>query len=316
MRPHRDRKRPRYAESPQSPESPNAAFVDDSESEMASAEPQRKRTRYTDEPHQQQLSYHFGSGGGISLALPQPAATPPPPPPVAASFLASGSPPSALQQTPAPRARRPSNPLHRVGGSYTLETAGLSLPTNLTPNEASRRQTEIERELAFQAANPPALPASTIADLPPKPATEDWVMFPEDPISDEQRRAIEAENNRIAATNQRIERERNNQAAKKSRQKRLEALDNTRLILNDRAAECDWWRMRAMALGATASDWDLLPRQIKKSMVKVIEERVAVVDQRNEEIRKQDEARKRLERTRARTARKEGRDAASPAAEI
>ncbi|KAF7546588.1 hypothetical protein G7Z17_g8335 [Cylindrodendrum hubeiense] len=309
MRPHRDRKRPSYAESP------DDASIDDSDGEMASAEPQRKRVRYMEESPQQQLSYRIGNAMPMPmpLAMPQPVATTPPPAPL--SFLASASPSATLQQTSPPRARRPSNPLHRVGGSYTLETAGLGVPNNLPHNEIRRRQGEIERELAFQAANPPALPASTIADLPPKPATEDWVSFPDDPIPDEQRLAIEAENNRIAATNQRIERERNNQAAKKSRQKRLEALDNTRIILNDRAAECDWWRMRAMALGASVSDWNLLPKQIKDGMVKVIEDRIAVVDQHNENARKQEEARKRLERTRARAARKEGRNAASPASE-
>ncbi|KAH7136516.1 hypothetical protein EDB81DRAFT_902472 [Dactylonectria macrodidyma] len=305
MRPQRETKRPRYAESPESPD-PEAS-IEESEPTMTSLEPQRKRTRYNEESPQQQMGYRIAATG-LPLALPHHAS----PTPAPASYITSSSPSSARAQTATPLAQRSSNAPQLIGGSYTLQAAGLSIPTNIPAQEMRRRQAEMERELAYQEANPPALPMSQIPDLPPKPTAEDWVPFPDEPIPENEHRRIEAENNRIAKTNQRIERERNNQAAKKSRQKRLEALGNSQRITYDRSASGDWWRLRAMALGASASDYDEVPQQIKDGMVKVIEQRVTAVDEENENIRKQEEARKRIDRTRARAARKGEREASTP----
>ncbi|KAH7160239.1 hypothetical protein B0J13DRAFT_617020 [Dactylonectria estremocensis] len=298
MRPQRENKRPRYAESP---ESPDSAAIEESEATMTSELPQRKRTRYEESPRQQ-LGYRLAPTG-LPLALPLLASPTPGP----SSYMTSASPSSARAQTATPLAQRLANAPLLIGGSYTLETAGLAIPPNIPINERLRRQAEMGRELAFQEANPPALPASRIGDLPPKPAAQDWIPFPKEMTKKEEDEIVDL-NNEIAKINQRIERERNNQAAKKSRQKRLEALGDTRLILNGCSAECSWWRMRAMAGGASANEWDLVPQQVKDGMVKTIEQRVAAVDEVNETARKQEEARKRLDRTKARAALKEEHD--------
>lgn len=145
--------------------------------------------------------------------------------------------PLTRSRTQAQRASTTGEMERRVGGA-TFERAGLALPDNLTAAEQNRRLAELDRELRYQSSNPPILPISQVKEVDPKPFTEDWVSFPDD-VDDKERKRIEAENNRIAAINQDIERDRNNQAAKKSREKRLEALKNTRTILNAKCAECD-----------------------------------------------------------------------------
>ncbi|KAK7422242.1 hypothetical protein QQX98_001765 [Neonectria punicea] len=313
MRPSREKKRPFYAESPDS----DAADDTNGSPEpgMASTDAPRKRNRLFDESQQQQLQHQQQQltyrPNNMSLVLPQQASTPPPAiPPFGVSALnlpSSHISPASLVSPPNSRIDRSHAPHVSVGG-FPAEAASLVIPGNLTPNEFHRRANEMERELAYQRANPPALPKSDIPELPEKPPSEPWRRFPNN-VTPEQRRAIEAENNRIATTNQRIERERNNQAAKKSRMKRLEALERTRRILNDRSAECDWWRLKAMSLGASVSEWDNLPDEIKMNMVDEIKDRVQAMDSLLEEDKRDQETRRRTARNKARAALKESREA-------
>ncbi|KPM43579.1 hypothetical protein AK830_g2941 [Neonectria ditissima] len=318
MRSSREKKRQFYAESP------NSDAEDTKESPgpgMASTDAPRKRSRLFNDQQQhqpqqqQQLTY---CPNNLGLALPQPANASPSIHPafgVSAINLPSQiSAASGILQTPNPRLDTSHIPRIRVGG-YTVDVANLVIPTNLTPGEFQRRVSEMEQELAYQKANPPALPRSDIPELPEKPPSEPWRRFPDD-VTPEQRQAIEAENNRIATTNQRIERERNNQAAKKSRMKRLEALERTRYLLNDRSAECDWWRLKAMSLGASVSEWDNLPEEVKSSMVNDIKDRVQEIDLLMEGDKRDEEARRRTARNKARAALKDNREASLDSSEF
>ncbi|KAK5998237.1 Xylanolytic transcriptional activator xlnR-like protein [Cladobotryum mycophilum] len=170
-------------------------------------------------------------------------------------------------------------------GGYPLETARLGIPPGLVAAEYRRRQIAIAHEL--------------VEDLPPKPYLKDFHKIP-DNISDRQRKRIEAANNEIAADHQRVERERNNQAAKKSRQTRMEALSNTRQMLNEKSAECAWFRMKILALGGSVDEWAMVPALVRDKMIREIDQRVKLVDAQNAEVKKKEDAKKRAERVKRR----------------
>ncbi|UKZ73554.1 hypothetical protein TrVFT333_001201 [Trichoderma virens FT-333] len=167
----------------------------------------------------------------------------------------------------------------RMGGC-SLDEMLLSIPQGLASAEHARRKDALQHEISFQERNPPILPPSQVQDLPPKPFIADFLKFP-DGISDLERLQIETRNNEIAAEHQKIDRQRNNQAAKKSRQARLEALNNTRVLLNEKTAECAWFRM-------------------KTRLVKEIDGRVKVVEGEIADVKKREEAKKRADRNKRR----------------
>ncbi|PNP52808.1 hypothetical protein THARTR1_06649 [Trichoderma harzianum] len=190
-------------------------------------------------------------------------------------------------------------------GSCSLDEMLLSIPQGLASAEHTRRKDALQHEIGFQERNPPVLPPSQVQDLPPKPFIADFLKFP-DGISDPERLQIEMRNNEIAAEHQKIDRQRNNQAAKKSRQARLEALSNTRVLLNEKTAECAWFRMKVLALGGSTADWNMVPAGVKTRLVKEIDGRVKVVEGEVADAKKREEAKKRADRNKRRAeARKE-----------
>ncbi|OPB38037.1 hypothetical protein A0O28_0011410 [Trichoderma guizhouense] len=190
-------------------------------------------------------------------------------------------------------------------GSCSLDEMLLSIPQGLASAEHTRRKDALQHEITFQERNPPILPPSQVQNLPPKPFIADFLKFP-DGISDPERLQIEMRNNEIAAEHQKIDRQRNNQAAKKSRQARLEALNNTRVLLNEKTAECAWFRMKVLALGGSTADWNVVPAGVKTRLVKEIDGRVKVVEGEVADAKKREEAKKRADRNKRRAeARKE-----------
>ncbi|QYS93942.1 hypothetical protein H0G86_001306 [Trichoderma simmonsii] len=213
---------------------------------------------------------------------------------------------STASQTPSrtQTIRSRTSPSLRMG-SFSLDEMLLSIPQGLASAEHTRRKDALQHEITFQERNPPILPPSQVQDLPPKPFIADFLKFP-DGISDPERLQIEMRNNEIAAEHQKIDRQRNNQAAKKSRQARLEALNNTRVLLNEKTAECAWFRMKVLALGGSTADWNIVPAGVKTRLVKEIDGRVKVVEGEVADAKKREEAKKRADRNKRRAeARKE-----------
>lgn len=184
-------------------------------------------------------------------------------------------------------------------GEVPFEDVKLSLPQDKLAQEQQAIKRKWQRELQRQEANPPALPPSRIPPLPPKEALEEYHEVPEGATEDEKQR-IRERNNVIAEQSQKIDRERNNQAAKKSRITRLEKLTNTREILNKKAAECDWMRLKVIQLGGDVAEWDNLEDRFKGRIVAKVQERVNACDQQLAEEKKREEQKKRAQRTRAR----------------
>ncbi|KAL6861106.1 hypothetical protein J3F83DRAFT_235219 [Trichoderma novae-zelandiae] len=241
--------------------------------------------------------FDVGEGSSSSFQLTQAQAmTQAPVPPMAET----GAPQAAASSSRAQANRRRSASCHVLRtDSCSLGDLGLEIPAGLTAAEQSRRKDGLKSEIEFHKNNPPVLPPSKVEDLPPKPFIPDFLRFPED-ITEEEQKEIEDENNRIAAQHQLIDRQRNNQAAKKSRQARLESLWNTREMLNAKSAECFWFRMKVIALGGSTEEWDEVPANVKARLVKEIDSRVKDNERQAADVKKAEEAKKRADRTRRR----------------
>jgi hypothetical protein len=189
-------------------------------------------------------------------------------------------------------------------GPIAFEDAKIFLPPGLGAQDQREIKDRWQRELKLQEDNPPALPPSRVAALPAKATAGEYVEVPEG-ASEKEKDRIRQYNNKIASESQRIDRERNNQAAKKSRETRLEALHNTRQILNRKSAECAWLRLKLISLGGDPTEWEAMDEFMRTRMVEKVAERVTASDQRLAEEKKKEEQRRRAERTKARLEAKE-----------
>ena len=184
-------------------------------------------------------------------------------------------------------------------GNTPLEHIGIQVPAGTAPGAATELKGKWNTEIERQKANPPALPRSQVNQLPPKVHVGDPVPFPHNGSEQEKQQAQEW-NDWLSSETQRVDRERNNRAAKKSRETRLEALQRTRRMLNEAAAERDWLRLKLIQLGGDPTDWDDMDENLKGRIVEIIESRVKASDQQLEQERKQEDARRRAARTRQR----------------
>ncbi|CAH0021892.1 unnamed protein product [Clonostachys rhizophaga] len=189
-------------------------------------------------------------------------------------------------------------------GPIAFEDAKIFLPPGLGAQDQREIKDRWQRELKLQEDNPPALPPSRVAALPAKATAGEYIEVPEG-ASEKEKDRIRQYNNKIASESQRIDRERNNQAAKKSRETRLEALHNTRQILNRKSAECAWLRLKLISLGGDPTEWEAMDEFMRTRMVEKVAERVTASDQRLAEEKKKEEQRRRAERTKARLEAKE-----------
>ncbi|QPC78663.1 hypothetical protein HYE68_009415 [Fusarium pseudograminearum] len=201
----------------------------------------------------------------------------------------------------------------KVGG-INFQRAGLGLPHGLGADENNRRVSFLEAELKLQKGRAPILPPSQLAQPDPKPFTPKAYQVP-DNITDP--RVIEffsQKNIDLCTKNKQVDLERNNQAAKGTRSRREEALEEHRKLANNMAIELNWWRLKAIANGADFREWDVVPPTVKKCMLNEMEERVKKLEEaaaktakktksaahsartkKNSRLSKEDEARKKQE---------------------
>lgn len=184
---------------------------------------------------------------------------------------------------------------------HPLESANIVIPAGLPQQEHRHTQNMLAAELQFQENNPPCLPRSQIRDLSPKPHMEDWQEIPEN-CDEETKTQIQDYNNVIATELQRIDRERNNKAAKKSRETRVEALNNAKAMLNDKAAELTWLRLKLVVHGGNPNEWEAVSSTIKDAMVTEIKQRVEFNTEEEQEFKKKKESQRRIDRNRQRAA--------------
>jgi hypothetical protein len=191
-------------------------------------------------------------------------------------------------------------------GDVAIEEFGLHIPDGLQDEDRRRLFGELQQEIRDAEAHPPILPPTKIPDLPPKDHVEEyWDSTPE--MTEAEKVMVKDRNNMIGAANKKLDKERNNLAAKKSRETRIEQLEETRLLLNDREAEVYFLRMRLRIAGVPAKEWEDISARTKQRVVAVIEGRVAVHDQGVSEVKKKELSIARAEREKQKTELKKDR---------
>ncbi|KOS21473.1 hypothetical protein ESCO_005206 [Escovopsis weberi] len=177
-------------------------------------------------------------------------------------------------------------------GGVETSSVGLGIPPSIPDDEFARRIDAMRAELAQQAASLPLLPESQVSALPPKPNPPAYHAVPKDASPAERERLTELNNN-IALQEQTLDKMRNNQAAKKSRQTRVEALENTTAMLHESVVEARWLRLKVLALGGDLGDWDAVPRDVRDGIATRIAERVRDVKEAADREKKRAERERR-----------------------
>jgi hypothetical protein len=180
-------------------------------------------------------------------------------------------------------------------GDVAIEEFGLQIPDELEGEDRRRLLAELQQEIGSAEAYPPILPPTKIPDLPPKDHVEEyWDSMPD--MTEAENKLLMDRNNMIGAANKKLDKERTNLAAKKSRETRIEQLEETRLLLNDREAEVYFLRMRLRIAGVPAKEWEDISARTKQRVVAVIEGRVAAHEQQVSEVKKKELSIARAER--------------------
>lgn len=196
-------------------------------------------------------------------------------------------------------------------GSFPLTDAHLPIPASLPAEEIFRRKEICYAESKIQTANPPVLPLSRIPKLPEKPFPEDFAIIPPD-ATPEIRERLEKVNQERGLHNDQIDRQRNNQAATKSRAQRLESLDDAQAMLLEKTVECYWLRLRLGCEGIEANKaWEAVPKIVKDGIRAQISREMGRVEKEREVARKAEEARVRKARAQARSARRKAAGSAT-----
>ncbi|KAJ4327300.1 hypothetical protein N0V84_002314 [Fusarium piperis] len=171
-----------------------------------------------------------------------------------------------------------SGPSGRKIAGYAFEKAGLAIPDDA---DYDNILASVDFELARQEANPPILPPSELKEMAAKPLPEAPYEIPED--NPRLAEILRAKNKQILEKGKMLDKERNNLAAKATRDRRNEVIAQSRVLLNDREAELNWWRLRAITLGAQPDEFENLPEGLKKAILSVVEQRVSEGDAKRSE---------------------------------
>ncbi|KAF4587520.1 hypothetical protein GQ602_004213 [Ophiocordyceps camponoti-floridani] len=206
----------------------------------------------------------------------------------------------APRVTPAPPAF--ALPMILVAG-HSLEELGIGIPCYMNPNQSHVLRHAVHRELDYQRRNPPRLPPSKVADLPPKKAMPQYISIPPGATENE-RHSIEQHNNSVSEKIQRLDRERNNQAAKKSRATRIETLEEYRRLYILTTAMLWFHRLRDAASGQDPDAWEHLGPRVRQDLVNVAEDAARAVESDKLETKKRNEVHQRVQRSHKRTGRR------------
>ncbi|KAK2046441.1 hypothetical protein LZ31DRAFT_540480 [Colletotrichum somersetense] len=191
------------------------------------------------------------------------------------------------------------------GGFSAVLSSSLPIPDSVGPEERLRRQHEIKHIFAatksttlpppspfarglnpFLAAAPDSptdvyrirAPPAQISILPMQPKRSLGVFVPvADTAEGAEREAAVAHNNSLAAARLADLKRRNNAAALRSRGRRERAVAGRTEELSSATAQMNWWKARAVSLGADAGEWEALPaRAVREALV--AEYRIDVMD--------------------------------------
>ncbi|KAI8316551.1 hypothetical protein K4K59_012973 [Colletotrichum sp. SAR11_240] len=176
------------------------------------------------------------------------------------------------------------------GGFASKLACALPIPSTIPAHERAAREAAMLAILSSHKPHPLPPPSPTIkrlihpdpfrathkirhgaskifiAPVSPKPAFEPWLdaaSMPEGPERD----AAMARNDAIAEAKNDFERKRNNTAATRSRDRKLRAVTHRAEAIFALQSEVEFWKARAVGLGAGVGDWEGLDENVKREMV-------------------------------------------------
>ncbi|KAM5348442.1 hypothetical protein ACJ41O_008266 [Fusarium nematophilum] len=149
---------------------------------------------------------------------------------------------------------------------FSLEAAGITLPRGLSAEERRQRLLAIEQEISHQAANPPVRPPSELDPLPKKDFIGRLYEIPEGEESTRLGEILRQKNEDILDRSKRQGKDRNNLAAKNTRGRREETIDQTRELLIGRETTANFWKVLAISRGASPGAWEAVPENVKEAM--------------------------------------------------
>ncbi|KAK3192495.1 hypothetical protein K4F52_001294 [Lecanicillium sp. MT-2017a] len=182
--------------------------------------------------------------------------------------LPSSAPPATA---PIPAVNVPHISCMRIA-NHGLGSINIQVPGDLTPEERKRRLALLAHELNWQKDNLPMLPVAHVEDQEPKKILDGEFILIQPDMSPEEREFAEAENKKRGELQGELNKERNREAALKSRNKKSTQLDDARTRFYEKASECNWLRVKLASLGVNALEaWGAVGDNVRKDMVEALQ---------------------------------------------
>ncbi|KHN97911.1 uncharacterized protein MAM_04300 [Metarhizium album ARSEF 1941] len=186
---------------------------------------------------------------------------------------------------------------------YPLDLVGLTIHDSGDAEELARRRVAIQLNQKSHRQNPPVIPDHTLGEMTPKRVFPDFIK-PSQSTSPEEKLMMERENNRLAAQLQKEDRARNNEAAKRSRLAKSEALCNATKLNITQFIRIAWLEAKVIGLGGSLADFDAIrPDMLLKIRNDVLARMDAVYAQRKKN-KAEEESRRRALRNKERQRKK------------
>ncbi|KLP21124.1 uncharacterized protein LW94_5661 [Fusarium fujikuroi] len=161
-------------------------------------------------------------------------------------------------------------------GGVTLSEAGLGPDPALPKDDVDGRFKMIVAEIKnqTQAQNIPIPPLSALPKLPPKPFVGGLYLMPPG-VQDARLKEVLKQRNVVILKRQKdVALARNNLAARRTRERREEKEKNRREMMAKLQLQMNWWRLKAISLGANAGAWNALHQDYKNKMLQDMNEKV------------------------------------------
>ncbi|KAF5603620.1 uncharacterized protein FSUBG_7177 [Fusarium subglutinans] len=161
-------------------------------------------------------------------------------------------------------------------GGVKLSQVGLGPDPALPKDEVDGRFEMIEDELKNQTHldNIPIPKASELAKQPPKEFVGSTYLMPPGVKDARLQEVLNKRNNVILNKQKKVDLSRNNLAAKGTRERREEKEKNYKSIIANLQTQMNWWRLKAISLGANAGEWNAISEENKNTMLRDMEEKV------------------------------------------
>ncbi|KAF4946900.1 hypothetical protein FGADI_10813 [Fusarium gaditjirri] len=159
-------------------------------------------------------------------------------------------------------------------GGVKLSQVGLGPDPALPKDDVDGRFKMIQDELKNQAFKIPIPPVSALPRQPPKEFVGSTYQMPPGDKDHRLMEVLRRRNEIILNRQKQVDLGRNNLAAKGTRERREEKEKNLKKIISKLQVENNWWRLKAVSLGANRREWDAIPEPLKNQMLQDMDGKV------------------------------------------